>query len=808
MARAPDMPTPPPSASQNTVTPPHLPGGTPPGPPPPPSPSLRELWQVPIFVLGTLALLIAWFARPLVPENPQHRLTRDLETARQLLARKDGETQTAIALAERALADARQFPERTGEALFVLGSAHLHQAEQLNPALAGADFKKARQYLKEAESQGVPEELKGQLLYRLAKVDFYTGSDLDKVIAQLEESADQAEDQAESYGLLTQAYLRKQPPELEKALEANRKQRQAPLAQEEVLAPARLLGGELLLRLGRPAEARKTLELVGEHAPAAVLAQARMLRARSYQEESMWSEAAKLYEVALADNNRVPLPHPARAYYSLGLCYRQLDQPDAARAKWEECLRITRGGVEVQPAALELALLDSQGLHPEKALEALQTAVGEIQEPEQWTNPVVDLTRARQVFEQVARNLIDSQRHDLVIPLTHLYVRIAPPGRAQTLRGEVSAAWARVLKEQARNASSNEDQQKAEIRARALFAQAGQAYALAAKALTETAQLDALWLAARYFHQCQSHDETIAILERFLRLSHDPEKKGKGYFLLAEAYRQAQRPDEAEAAYRECVKFPTVYQYRARFQLAMNALARGALDDAEADLELNLKLLRFDPDPEAQEKSLFALGDLFYQRGNFRMVVRRLGEALDRYPDNPDALRAQYQLADSYRRLASQYNQAYLIGENMSTQTQQHFQREHLRWLRKAAEEFTRLDEKLRKNPELQGLVGANEQLEVPFSAARCLFHIGEYEKALQIYERLSEDQTQPLRKVESLGGAVSCHAALGDINRVLQRLIEIRLVLPQLEEKQQVLWERWVTEISKGLHAKVGSGE
>ena len=51
----------------------------------------------------------------------------------------------------------------------------------------------------------------------------------------------------------------------------------------------------------------------------------------------------------------------------------------------------------------------------------------------------------------------------------------------------------------------------------------------------------------------------------------------------------------------------TPFAYRARYRLALAAEARGDLDDAKDDLELNLRLLRTaDPDPEAEEQSRFS----------------------------------------------------------------------------------------------------------------------------------------------------------------------------------------------------------
>jgi TolA-binding protein len=388
------------------------------------------------------------------------------------------------------------------------------------------------------------------------------------------------------------------------------------------------------------------------------------------------------------------------------------------------------------------------------------------------------------------------------------------------LRAEAAAEWARVRREQARQAKTNEDQMEHEVGARDLFAQAGAAYAEAADQAQDPAErADALWQSAAQYLACQDYARAAGQLEAFLRLGQQPDRQGEAFYLLGEAHRRSDHPAEAGAAYRECIKFPTHFAYRARYQLALAAIAAGDLDEAEAALSLNLKLLRFDPDPEALEKSLFALGDLLYQRRNYRMVVRRLEEALTRFqaepaaprsvdppgpaagqpPLTPEYTRARYQLADSYRQLAAQENQNYLIGDNMSGETRKHFLQEHRRWLLKAAEEFSRLDELL-QNPQTQGHLRPDQQVRVPFIAARCWFNHGHYEKALKIYDDLARRYRKRPEALEALGGTVSCYAALGQLEQVRNRLDDIRRELPDMNEPVRRAWEAWIIEASKPL--------
>src|SRR5262249_22583960 len=149
-------------------------------------------------------------------------------------------------------------------------------------------------------------------------------------------------------------------PDLDAALEANRKQLQLPTDDSRILTPARYLRGELLLRKHQRAEARQVLEGIKPPASPSFVAKARYLRGAAHQADEQWEEAAKLWEEALADRTAPP-PDPARVRYWLGVCYRNLDRPQEAMRVWEETSLWKAGTEEGAVAALglaELRLLD------------------------------------------------------------------------------------------------------------------------------------------------------------------------------------------------------------------------------------------------------------------------------------------------------------------------------------------------------------------------------------------------------------------------------------------------------------------
>lgn len=118
-------------------------------------------------------------------------------------------------------------------------------------------------------------------------------------------------------------------------------------------------------------------------------------------------------------------------------------------------------------------------------------------------------------------------------------------------------------------------------------------------------------------------------------------RQGEGWFLLGEARRALKDAEGACVAYRESIKYPTTFAYRARYHLAMAEVAKGAVDDAKTILQQNLEYLRKEspPDAEAQEKTLFALGELSYTHGDYHTAVECLSKALTagRFPADPEA---------------------------------------------------------------------------------------------------------------------------------------------------------------------------
>jgi tetratricopeptide (TPR) repeat protein len=768
------------------------------------SPRDRPLWQAPVFVLGVAALVGMGVARPFAPETPVELMNRQLRQARHILERSDGDLEQARDLARDALEAAGQFDERIGEAALLLGTAHMRLAEKADSSRGEEDWRQARQYLEQADKAGVSDADQPHLLYRLGKVGFFTGDPLQLVIDRLEEATPRGDNRAEGYGLLTRAYLKLQPPNLSKALENNKKLRDLADASEDEINEAKLLGGELLLRLGKPEAARKDLKLIPRSAKPDILMRARLLCARSHQDEKQWGDAAQLYHEALAEQQRVPIPDLARVYYDLGLCYRQLEQPQEAAKAWQECMRLGKGE-ESPAAALVLADLHLlQSADYDRALDDLTAAVARVSSPGNWNNPLIDKTRALGAFERAYQAFRKEGRYDLAMRLLEPYSRLATPLQVLVPRGTVAVEWAKVRKSIDPGSPLYTEEKKAALE---LYVKAGEAFAEASTqpGMKPAVQGHYLWSSATAYLAAGEPVKAAEKWEQFVKLDVDPEKLGEAWYRLGEINQTGKDLDEADKCYRRCMDGATHFAPRARYRLAMMELEKGNVDQALAHLVNNVHSLRFASDTEVLAQSQFALGNLLYQRKDYRGAYRPLEAALEKLKDDPrsrnlpDATRARFQLADCYRQIASLENQGFLLGEKMSDEKKEHLQKEHKRWLLQAAEEFARLNDDL-DTPPARDHLSQDQRGQVPFITAKCWFNLGHYEKALEIYERLIERFPETVEGLDALGGAVSCHAALGQLEKVRWRLLQIKRLLPKMPDDIRPAWEKWWKEAIAGL--------
>jgi hypothetical protein len=790
----------------------------------------RQLWQAPLFLAGVGLLVFVWMTRPFAANDSGRGVDRELDLARQQLGRSDGDAAAAADHARRALEFAEAYPDRRGEALFLLGSAEVRLADRVPELEAAGFWQSARQHLEEAERLGVKESDRGRLQYRLAKTLFHTSADPSLVAERLAASADNADDRAEGYRLLTEAYLRLPQPNLKEALAANEKLRMVFGIAPELQALSQLQAGELLVRMNKAEAARKVLETIGPKAPAGVVSKKRAMLARSYQAEGQWEKAADQWKVLLAESRDAP-EERGPALYHYGLCLARLLQPQEAVACWEECVKVGKGE-EAAAAALALAEVWLQGTpaDPEKAFESLTRALAGVSAPADWKNTLVELDKVRDRLEQAVQKYREALKFDLALRTLDLYQRLAVAGRTALLRGDVNAEWARLRLADSRKMPPGDARAIEEAAASKLFHAAADSYLQAASEVQAEARDDAVWLAAVCLLDGQDDRRAVEVLHRYIRSGRNLERVGEAWFRLGECYLKdpgAAAQAAAQDAFLKCIQnqsriaSQSPYEYRARYQLALILIGGGKLDEAETALVQNVQLLRDrgEPDLETKERSLFALGNLAFHRNDFRTAASRLSGAVraDIPPKTPEATRARFQLAESYRQLADDAQRKLFDRTARTPEEVEHLQKEHRDWLKKAADEFLELARFL-DTQESAGHLANEVRIRVPFVAAKCRFNLGEYDTALDIYAHLAEyfkvppvpapgDEATaalvkryPRYRLEALAEVVRCHAALGQPDKVRLRLDELRSVLPEVDKELQGIYQDWIVTAAKAL--------
>lgn len=712
-----------------------------------------QLWQVPAFCAGLLALLavaaVAPWRHP--PEwwafdDAVTALRQGLETGR------DGDT--LAALADAALARLPEFDHRTAEVYYLAGSAYFRQASQKPAADARDLWLRASSHLEKALELGVEERDMPPLQYRLGVALCRQGVELPRCVELMRDSIDKgAEQPLEGYQLLLQTCLKLPTPDLEGALTAS--QRILELTDEragDALTHARLAHAELLLRVGRRPEALKELERIGPKAPPALRLQARLAQARGHEEDGNWARAAAVWKKLLPDADRVP-GGKARVLYALGVCCRKATPPDdaGAIAAWQEALAL--GGPEGQAAGLRLGALRLAAATPDvgRALNDWRQALAKVYGPKDYANPYLDLAQTRALFDRALQTLERGPDPGKAGELAELYRKVAPPGTAENLQARAAELAALRLQERVRRheAGVKDDDVRAQQR------RAAQAYEQAAQRGPEGRRAEALWRSARCYLAAKEPVRAAELLDDYVKLDKNEARLAEGWLALGEAFRAQGKAEQARQAYYRCLEYPaTGPAQKARFQLALDVLAKKEL--TPKDLEQARDILRQNLaesgptlDRDAHQKSVYKLAWVLLQMQEYDKAVVYLREAARQYPHHPAALEYRYQLGECCRRLADaalkkERELEQSVKVNLSeTKRQQvdewmrHHRRTRLKWLDESARTFRELADELGAHERARRLTDLEQVLlrRAQFGQAEDQMLMGEFAEALRLYQ-------------------------------------------------------------------------
>jgi tetratricopeptide (TPR) repeat protein len=777
-----------------------------------------QLWQVPMFLIGLVALVLVAAAGPLVSKPSDNKLERDLVTIRDALEKPGLPPADIVALAESAVLHISQQPDLAGTAHYLLGTICLRQVENGPQEHKREARDQASMHLELAALRGVPPEDRPRLTYLRGKVLYLTNGDVLRIIDLLNTSLPAgAADPAEGFAMLVQVHLRKAVPDLEAALAASA--RQIEFSEEEgQLAQARTQRGEILLRLDRRAEALKVLDQAADKAKPKERLKIRLMQAKAAMDQGLWGRAIPWWNELLTDPSSVP-GGKGRIYYNLGLCCLNFDQPiheKEAIAAWQEALLY--GAEDAQAAALRLGELRLYSSNSKSALEFFARALDKVSAPADFKNALIDVHKARELMEETCRIFNEQQDAESFEKAAELYKKLAPPGAADEKVAQAREGRGRDLLEKA--SAGGKDDGVLREQARTWLHDAAQAWEKAAESRTPVDRVDDLWHAVECYQLANNQVQAIAVLRKFVDLPATADKKAQAWFTLAEIQRGLKQVLDAQQSYKQCVAFdyPT-FTAKALLNLADMALERHELKEAEDALVQVAYPTGGVADPASHEQALLKLANLLFQQCQFEKAAIQCKEFIKQCPSHASILSVREQLGECYRRLAVQAEATCTSAEPLSAEKKAYYWRERQTYLELERDTYQQLSDDLELRAQAKELAPVEEALrrKALFMVADSWYDLPNwFDKALTCYTKLWESyrlQRDGLYACQRLYRCLvfATNAKLSNVDlvrEVTEASVEVNLQnMKTLEEAgafgndaERAQWQDWLERVQQWL--------
>ena len=348
----------------------------------------------------------------------------------------------------------------------------------------------------------------------------------------------------------------------------------------------------------------------------------------------------------------------------------------------------------------------------------------------------------------------------------------------------------------------------------------GSHYESAAKQLLRVAKLaggdddlygDCLWQAADCYDRAGN---TAAAIETWGRFVHEREGMSRwprAAFQLAQTYQATGKFGSAIDYYEAvCGKYPkSLAAADSMVPLAQCCLALEPPDREKAALILQTVLEDPALTPRAPRfrDAMFELGQLYYDGQGYAEAINTLTEAIDRYPQDEQLGKYVYVVGDSYRRsgLALDGTLEELASDATAMIARQRLTAERAGHLENAYRYFDRAVEFFEAIPE-----GRRTEVDQMYLRhcwlyrADCLFGVGRYAEAADLYEGAALRYEQTPTALAALAQIVNCQVKLGHFDEARsanQRAIWQLAKMPegafaaessQLDRQEWLAWFEW----------------
>lgn len=564
-----------------------------------------------------------------------------------------------------------------GGPLLVLGAIKIKDAEnQPNAERRRIEYLIASRYLTEARAYGIPENREAYGIFLLGKSQIESGQFEDGVRTLNEVSQEKKAEPAiamETEHLLSESCLYLPTPRPAEALHHSDLLLAIPSLTSEQRTEALLRRAQCLSRLGKYDEGLKAIAAAPDAAKLAAriaLANSQLLldSVEASQQKLPVADRQKLstanaekVATAIKDLQKASSLDSQKKQLAYAISYQQARADElhgdleGALKQYGRTRQLYGDTYEGIAASLsEADLLRHKG-DWEGALQGYRRVLEAYAKIPVYRSDVLPVPQLRDRLIAVLKDLQRAQQFRESLALVERFSPLFSRAEQLELRGGTLELWGNSLLSK----PIEQGQLKSPDRTAGLqrYRAAGVAFEELARLQYATRSYTAdLWRGAEDYIRGQSFSHALTLLNRYLE--YEPAvRNAEALLRLGQAQLALGHVPESITAFEECIEFHPLDSatFQARIDCAKAYWQQGNTAKAEQLLRYNISGSSLKPASPEWRDSLFELGTLLHDQGKYEEAIDTLENAVERYPQDPQALIAQYMIGESYRRWAQDF---------------------------------------------------------------------------------------------------------------------------------------------------------
>lgn len=318
---------------------------------------------------------------------------------------------------------------------------------------------------------------------------------------------------------------------------------------------------------------------------------------------------------------------------------------------------------------------------------------------------------------------------------------------------------------------------------------------------------EALWHGADAYDLGGWYDLAIDHFEEYIgsRSTEDP-RRAEILFRLGQSYGAQLEFEKSARAYERVLENHPRSQFASSSYVPLARCYRrlGRSSEAEQHLKQVVAGQRF-LEPEAVDfrDALVELGYLYHENEQFAFAIETLNEALARYPEDPNRHTTLFKLSDSYRGSAMLIDQRLVSSERIAPSERERLDQVRQAQFQQAIQGYAAVCENISSiESRFQNQIERNLLRQGYLYQADGLFHMGDFEAAIAMYDFASRKYSMHHSSMYALVQIVNCHSELGQNEqaRTAHRRALVRLEQLPAETFDapdslmgREAWERWL---------------